>query len=205
MHDCYDWLKDIWLPLLTGGGSVVVGAAAIWVARRSHRLAEDVRTDEKKRDNAAARERYRDQLFRTIEPAVSALLEHRAELNLRRVSGSAEDRNLRSGVVARLRLVDVVVNEEDRKVVKAALDAYRSAVKTEDWYITGTVAGRLAVRLPRLLADDRDVDAMVERFEKEVGDATKQRADLLSGNATTNVEPDEESETDSKDAAPSES
>ncbi|MDR6574333.1 hypothetical protein J2X60_002992 [Curtobacterium sp. 320] len=171
MHDWYDWLKDIGLPTLTGVGSVVVGAVAIVVARQSHKLAVQVRLDESKRDRGAARERYRDQLFRTVEPTVTAMLDHRAEMLSSRRVGTADERNLLSNAIARLRLVLAVVSEHDRPVIDAVVRCYRKASDHTDWRIGAAVAGGLSVVLPSLLTDDHDVARLVADAEKLMPEA----------------------------------
>lgn len=57
MHNWYDWVKDIALPLLTGGGSVVVGVAALRVARRGHELAAEAEQRESRSNRFDARQR----------------------------------------------------------------------------------------------------------------------------------------------------
>lgn len=160
MHDAYDWFADIWLPLFLGLSSVAVGAVAIAVARQSHNLAVQVRKDEAKRDEDAARERYRDQLFRTVEPAVAAVMHHRAALvaqdweTLRKTNGQA-------AIILRLNFIAAIANDEDRKVPKAAIDAYEAAYETDDVpTIVDALAG-IALTLPRLCSDERDVAALV--------------------------------------------
>jgi hypothetical protein len=168
VHDCYDWLKDIWLPLLTGGGSVVVGAVAIWVARRSHRLAEQVRKDEKKRDDAAALERYRDQLFRTVEPAVTALLELRAHFATDLRANRSPDRSAVARVLSRLNVIDAIASDDDRRMVNAVIDAFEEAADTKNPAVLHNVLGGLALKPPRLLSEDRDIDELVETTRKIV-------------------------------------
>lgn len=170
MHDWYDWAKDIGLPLLTGGGSVVVGAVAIYVARQSHKLAVQVRKDEAGREAAAGKERYRDQLFRTIEPTVSALLDHRADIAAGRV-GAADERAGVAKVLGRLNMVDAVANAEDKKMVHAVLSAYEEAAGLKDRAVMTLVLAGLAMGLPRLLEDDQDIAALVLQTEGIVQEA----------------------------------
>ena len=63
MHNWYDWVKDIALPLLTGGGSVVVGLAALRVARRGHELAAASEEREGRLTRFDARQRVATELF----------------------------------------------------------------------------------------------------------------------------------------------
>ncbi|MFJ3027974.1 hypothetical protein ACIPEQ_03950 [Curtobacterium sp. NPDC087080] len=63
MHDWYDWVKDIGLPLLTGGGSVVVGVAALRVARRGHQLAAEADSRESRSRRFEARNRAAAELL----------------------------------------------------------------------------------------------------------------------------------------------
>lgn len=171
MHDWYDWLTDIWLPLLTGGGSVVVGAVAIAVARQSHRLAKQVRADEGKRDEAARRERYRDQLFRTVEPAVTALLDQRGEIRTARRVGTSEDRNAVAKVLGHLNMIEAVANDEDSALVRAVLRAYEAAAQRKDMAVMLFVLGGLAFTLPRLLSEDRDIADLVRQTDNIVQEA----------------------------------
>ncbi|MEK6310118.1 MAG: hypothetical protein V4755_05385 [Curtobacterium sp.] len=83
----YDWFKDFFMPGAAAIGSTLFGLGAVLAARKannaadeSNGLAASVRNDELKREADAAKERYKDQLFRTIEPTITAMLEHRAEL-----------------------------------------------------------------------------------------------------------------------------
>lgn len=171
MHDWYDWLKDIGLPALVGLGSIGVGAVAIVVARQSHELAMQVRQDEGKRDDAAARERYRDQLFRSIEPAVSAILAHRAEiLRVYRINVPSEGL-LRAATVSRLWLVAVVTSESDARLVHASRKALDGSLATGRGDVTAYVLGELSLMLPALLHDDRDVDDLVKQTEEIVSKA----------------------------------
>lgn len=155
------------MPLLTGGGSVVVGAAAIWVARRSHRLAEDVRADEKKRADEAARERHRDQLFRTVEPAVAALLSHRDSIGRPDAPGVVSEPSPVPDVMSRLNFVSAVANEEEQDVIAAVIEVYGVAVKASDPKVKRKVLASLSVALPRLLVDDQDPKDLARKIRSE--------------------------------------
>ncbi|MFK4482552.1 hypothetical protein [Curtobacterium sp. AB7] len=63
MHNLYDWVKDIGLPLLTGGGSVVIGVAALRVARRGHELASAAEEREERSGRFEARQRVAVELL----------------------------------------------------------------------------------------------------------------------------------------------
>lgn len=168
MYDWYEWVKDIGLPLLTGGGSVVVGVGAIYVARRSHKLAEQVRADEAKRDADAARERYRDHLFQTVEPAVTAVLEHRGSLWMSRHLDGPEDRVVGGTTITRIALVHAVADESDLAAVQALNKAFIDANKTGDVRIVLDVLGEMALTLPELLAEPRAIETIVNRAEQMV-------------------------------------
>lgn len=167
MHDCYDWLKDIVLPLVVGAGSVWVGFAAWRVARQSHQLAEQVRNDEANRAKDAARDRYREQLFRIIEPAAAAMLDHSDAIEERRSNGGKAARgsgaNFVSAVMSRLHLLSVVTNAEDEEFVEATIEAYGRALKNDDLDARADLITALALGIARLLDEDRDIEQLVQK------------------------------------------
>lgn len=170
MHDTYDWFTDIWLPALVGVGLIAVGLIAARVARQSNNLAMQVRRDEAKRDEAAARERYRDQLFRTVEPAVATVMDHRAAL----MAGdwqTVHRRGTHAAVIMRLNFISAIANEEDRKVSTAAIDAYEAAAQTDDQSTFKDALAAIALVLPNLCSDDRIVAELVAAL-KDPGAAT---------------------------------
>ncbi|TPG05571.1 hypothetical protein EAH85_12620 [Curtobacterium flaccumfaciens] len=177
----YDVLKDLVVPGLAGIGAVVFGLGAVLaalrsndVAEQSHGLAEQVRGDELKREGDAARGRYRDQLFRTVEPAVTALLDYRAAVLASRGNlSSSEVRNASSNVIARLRLVGVVADEQDRRLVIATLKAMQAAMATNDSAVVRQVLGSLAMLLPDLLSEQRDLDRVVRETNEVVAEAIR--------------------------------
>lgn len=177
----YDWLADLALPALSGIGGIVVGLGAVIVAYHSRNVAADslglaqqVRDDEQEREVAAATDRYRDQLFRTVEPAVAALLEHRAAtLTARGDLSASEVRNAYANVIARLRLVGVVANDQDRQLVMASLRALKEATEMNDVAVLRQVLGALAVYLPDLLSEPRDIDDLVRQTDALVDEAVE--------------------------------
>ncbi|WIB69783.1 hypothetical protein [Curtobacterium sp. MCBD17_026] len=183
----YDWLADMTLPALAGIGGIVVGTGAMVaahaankvaeqsraIAEQSLALAEQVRGDEQRREADAGRERYRDQLFRTVEPAVTALLGHRAEVAAGR---GLADRSTVAEVLTRLQLILAVVNDEDEALIIACLNAYERAVARQDLSVIKFVLGGLALKLPLLLADDRDLAALVQETDGLVEDAIRETA-----------------------------
>ncbi len=171
MHDAYDFFKDIALPAFTAIGSIGVGVIAAFVALQSHNLAVQVRKDEVKRDEAASRERYRDQLFQTVEPAVTALLAHRAQVIEGQRLGTAAERNMLSNAIARLRIVDVVASSEDRPLLRAVINAYQTAAGMRDLQVLRAVLGSLAIILAGLLEEGRDVPELVRQAEEAVQEA----------------------------------
>lgn len=184
----YDVLKDLVVPGLAGIGAVVFGLGAVLaatrandVAEQSHDLAGQVRGDELKREADAARERYRDQLFRTVEPSVSAFLEHRAELMADRRLGTQRELVVRSNAIARLRLVVAVTNADDTKVVNATIKAYRQSVATKDAQIVLGVTGELALVLPALLTEGHDADALAADAAAAVQKTVEREAERLAG------------------------
>lgn len=70
MHDWYDWVKDIGLPLLTGGGSVVVGVAALRVAARGHELAASASEREERSARFETRQRVAVELLDLVRVRV---------------------------------------------------------------------------------------------------------------------------------------
>jgi hypothetical protein len=157
----YEWWNDIGVPTLGAVGSIAVGAGAIVVAYRSHNLAERVRGDEHKREADAARERYRDHLFRTVEPAMAALLDHRAEVARFRRTGARPAREAVANVMSRLNVVDAVANDEDRPMVSAVIATYEAAVDRKDLAVLEYVLGGLAFGLARLVSQARSIPDLV--------------------------------------------
>lgn len=180
MHDWYDWVKDIVLPALVGLGSIAVGAVAIVVARQSHELARQVRQDEAKRDADAEQKRYRDQLFRTVEPAVLAILEHRLLLAefFKPIPGAPKTAAPVSNVMSALNLVDAVANVEDRRVVQAVMETYEEAITRNNFKVLNYVLGGLALGLARLLAEEHNVEGLVAKTNGLVAEAVR---DIASG------------------------
>ncbi|MDT0209036.1 hypothetical protein [Curtobacterium sp. BRD11] len=160
MHDVYDWLKDIGLPTLVGVGSIAVGLVAALVARQSHNLAVQVRKDEAKRDEFAARERYRDQLFRTVEPAIALVMDLRTAL-ITGDQNAFQTRGAHAAVFARLSFISAIANEDDRAVSEAAIDRYEAAAQTSDKEALKRALIAIALALPRLCAADRDPTGLV--------------------------------------------
>jgi hypothetical protein len=168
----YDWLADMALPGLAGIGGIVVGTGAMVAAFASYNLARQVRGDERRREEEAARERYRDQLIRVLEPAVSALLEHRAEMVKSRTVGTPAERNLRSDAMARLKLAQVVASGEERRVVLEAMTAYIASHKTKHWQVMGGTNGELTIYLANILGT-YDADDEVKKIGELVAKQTK--------------------------------
>lgn len=184
----YEVLKDLVVPGLAGIGAVVFGLGAVLaatrandVAEQSHNLAGQVRGDELKREADAARERYRDQLFRTVEPSASAFLEHRAELIADARLGTERELVLRSNAIARLRLVAAVTNVDDTKVVLAVIKAYRGSVQTGNARVVRGVTGQLALILPALLTEGHDADALAADASALLQKQIKKAAERAKG------------------------
>ncbi|UWD83634.1 hypothetical protein NY057_05155 [Curtobacterium flaccumfaciens] len=179
----YDWLKDMTLPALAGIGGIVVGTGAMVAAFTSNKVAEQalalakqVRDDEQERDADAARERYRDHLFRTVEPAITAVLDHRAEIMTTfRISYTAES-VLRSAVLARLWLALSVAETEDARLVKAAQEALSGALATGYADIVASIEGDIVLTLGMLLSEERDVSGLISRTNGLVAAAVAKRA-----------------------------
>lgn len=167
----YAWWSDIGVPALGAVGSIAVGAGAIVVAYRSHNLAERVRGDEQKRESDAARERYHDQLSRTLEPTVTALLAVRAEVISSNQIGTPHETSLGAAVTTRLRLVSSVANPEDEEVAHAAAAEYMKARNTGRSDVLEAVLGALAVTLPALLIDEQDSKELKAEISSMVDDA----------------------------------
>jgi len=168
----YEWWRDVGTPGLSGVGGILVGVGAIVVAARTHALAKQVRNDEQKRDQDAARARYRDHLFRTVEPAVAALLDQRAnDEELRKAKKSSERVRPVTNVMSRLNVLRAIANAEDRQYLDAVIEAYGVAMSASDPKVTSNILASLAVGLPRLLSDDRDVNHLVRATKDLVAEA----------------------------------
>lgn len=182
MHDWYDWVKDIGLPALVGLGSIGVGAVAIVVARQSHELAKQVRKDEAKRDEDAARERYRVQLLSAVESAVAAVLAHRGALWISRDLGGAEDRVVGGTTITRFEMLEAVADQRELRAVLAMNHAFIDANNTDDVRIVLDVLGELALALPRLLAEPPETKNIARRASEWVANA-EAKARLTDGGA----------------------
>jgi hypothetical protein len=174
----YAWWNDIGVPALGAVGSIAVGAGAIVVAYRSHNLAERVRGDEQKRESNAARERYRDQLFRTLEPAIAATLKHRAELFASKSVRAVSSTVLFTNVVARLNLLAAVADDEDQRLVAATQQAYGDAQILGDWNVLADVATDAAINLADLLDDFRYIDDLVSEMDASLREAVDRHVPL---------------------------
>jgi hypothetical protein len=180
-----DFLKDPLLPALYAIGTIRVGIGAIAAADQSNGLAAQVRDDEQQRDAAAAaaaaaRDRYRDQLFRVIEPTVSAMLALRAEIQTSHRVGHPAEALLRSDVISRLSFVSSVATRLDRRVALACLQALNDALSTGRANVTGHVLGILVLLLPELIEEPRDIDGLV----KAAKEATPAAEKLFGGSAS---------------------
>lgn len=173
----YEWWRDVGTPGLSGVGGILVGVGAIVVAARTHALAKQVRNDEQKRDQDAARARYRDHLFRTVEPAVAALLDQRANDEEPDSAKPLERVRPVTNVMSRLNVLRAIANTEDRRYIDAVIGAYGTAIHASDPKAVSDILASLAVGLPRLLSDDRDVDRLIEATEAAVAQALQQPAE----------------------------
>ncbi|MET3452215.1 hypothetical protein [Curtobacterium sp. 1544] len=125
----YDWWKDIGTGLMAVVAALTVGFTTIRVAYGSRELAREVSDREKKRSEAADRERYRDQLLRVIEPAVTSLVTYGNALSASDEPNSVAIRQLRADATARLTLVDAIADERDRYITSAILRDFLEATE----------------------------------------------------------------------------
>lgn len=179
----YEAIKDLVVPGLSGIGSVIFGLGAVLAAGRANDVAEQVRGDEQKREAYAARQRYEDQLFRTIEPTVAAFLVHRSEIATSRTVRTVPEQLLATDVIARLRLVQAVVNENDKPLLDAIIRSYRDAIEANDWEVLVSVTGSLAIQLPALLVEGLNIPATVRVVDALVPDAVAAAAADAGGDA----------------------
>lgn len=182
----YDWLADLTVPGLAGIGGIIVGTGAMVAAFSSFNLARQVREDEQRRERVAEAERYRDQLIHVLEPAVSALLAHRAEMVKLHSVGTPAERNLRSDALARLKLAQVVASKEDRRIVSEVTTAFIASHKTKHWQVMGGTNGELTIYLANILGT-YDADKEVEDIRKVVAKQTKRWVTPPSAGATASV------------------
>lgn len=68
-----------------------------------------------------------------------------------------------SNVMSRLNLLFAVANEEDQKFVAAVIDVYGVALSEDDLKAKSDLLASLAVALPRLLAEKRDIAELVRK------------------------------------------
>ncbi|MBF4626529.1 hypothetical protein [Curtobacterium flaccumfaciens] len=188
----YEWFKDFFLPGFVGIGTTLFGLGAVLAARKANGAADEsngltvaVRADELKREESAARERYRDQLFRVVEPAVTSILAHRAEIMTSYRIGHPAEGILRSEVVSRLWLTAVVTNDTDGRLVDANRKALDDAITTGRGDVTAHVLGDMALMMPTLLQDARDIDALV----KQTGDFVSKAIAVFATPATGSAAP----------------
>lgn len=163
----YEWWTDIGASSLSGLGGVLVGVGAIVVAARTHSLAKLVRDDEQRRDLLAAEVRYREQLFRTVDLAVTALLEFRGQLAAAMYGGQKPVWSAIADVRSRLGMIDAIADADDKRVVRAVLKAFEEAVDVANPAVLHNALGKLAGVLPMVLADDRKIEELVRVVEAE--------------------------------------
>ena len=179
------------MPGLAGVGGIIVGAGAMLaafasntVAGQSFALAQQVRGDEQEREDASARERYRDQLFRTVEPAITALMEHQALWAEPANRGAGSGAGAVANVMSRMLLLEAVATAHDQVFVNAAIDVYGIAIAEPDRQRSSDIVTGLLVGLPKLLFEGRDVDELTRtmrdipaRLQRDAEDAEKEDAE----------------------------
>lgn len=171
----YDVFKDFVLPGITGLGSIAVGVGAIVVAVKSNALAEKVRDDEEDREKDAARERYREQLLRVVEPAVEAMLAHRAEVQTSQLIGYTEEGHLRSTVVTRLFIARTVATREDAQLVDALREVFDNSIASGKALVLVHVLGQMVLGLTMLLDESRDISHEVDLTKTWVAEGEERR------------------------------
>ncbi|TDW69151.1 hypothetical protein EDF51_106135 [Curtobacterium sp. PhB25] len=91
---------------------------------------------------------------------------------------------LRSEVVSRLWLTAVASNVTDAKLVDANREAMDDAIATGRADVTAHVLGEMALMIPTLLHDAREIDELVKQTGKFVSNAIAAFAPPSTGSAT---------------------
>jgi hypothetical protein len=171
----YEWWRDIGTGLMSVAAALALGITTISVAIGSRRLAKKVSDREEVRGERADVERYRDQMVRVIEPAVTALVAYGNAMMATSTPNSKENEQLRADALARLALVDAVANQNDRLITHVInLEFFEATDRSHHPVVRQNVAGRFAGALAGVIAhrdpfEDRlaDVKATLEQEEAE--------------------------------------
>jgi len=152
-----------------------IGITTISVAVGSRRIAKKVSDREEARGKRADAERYRDQLVRVIEPAITALVAYGNAMMASDKPNSKANEQLRADAIARLALVDAIADKNDRYITSVInLEFFEATVPSRHAVVRQNVAGRFAGALAGVIArrepfEDRlaDVKATLDQEEAE--------------------------------------
>ncbi|TDW69150.1 hypothetical protein EDF51_106134 [Curtobacterium sp. PhB25] len=157
----FEWWSPFGTGLLSFTAAALIGATTATVAFRSHLLARRVAATADQQAKSAREDRYRDQLLRVVEPAVSSLVEYGNHVSEAQRVETAGELQLHATTLSRLFLVDAVADESDQEVTQAVVQAFHSLHKTPRWGTRVEVAGRLAGALARLIGRDYEQEEML--------------------------------------------
>ncbi|MDR6574327.1 hypothetical protein J2X60_002986 [Curtobacterium sp. 320] len=190
--DSYEWWRDVGTGSLGVIAAVLTAAATIWVAIRSHNLAKKVaedaaeRADRDRRDAERRAEddradRYKDQLGRVIDSAMTALVAYGNAVT-EGLGWTDEQRQLHAASQARLMLVHATANEHDKPATQAVYEEFHSSGHSARWDVRRSVAGLLAGALANVLARQDSVEtieanvrAFIEQEEKAARERSRAR------------------------------
>ncbi|MCS6559972.1 hypothetical protein NYQ31_16355 [Curtobacterium flaccumfaciens] len=167
----YEWWGDIGTGLLSFISAVVIGGATVAIAVRSHRLAATSARDGEARAARDDAERYRDQLIRVVEPAVSELVLYGNLVNSADRLDTVAELQARASTIARMNLVEAVARERDREVAVAITEVFveGSRVVRFGKFVRVQVAGGMAEALADLLGRQKAHAELVADIRSTVG------------------------------------
>lgn len=168
----YEWWGDIGTGLLSFLAAVVIGGITVTIAIRSHQLARRSAREVKERADRDDAERYRDQLIRVVEPAVTELVAFGNLVDTARRIDTAEERQARAAALSRLVLVDAVAQGKDRELASAISQAFfvGSLVVPWGWVVRVQVAGRLAGALAAVVGKQHTHADLLKDVESTVAE-----------------------------------
>lgn len=157
----FEWWSQFGTGLLNFAAAVLVGGATVAVAWRSHRLAKKVAEEAELRASADAEDRYRDQLIRAVEPAISSLVKYGALAGSNFLNAVDDEGAARSDALSRLLLVDAIAKDDDRRITTEIFRAFEASGFSKWNRARAMVAGRLAGSLAAVIGRQHHPDVLI--------------------------------------------
>lgn len=164
----YEWWRDIGTGLMSVATAAIVGGTTIAVAVRSQRMARSAQDVASSRDEKASVDRYRDQIVRVVEPAVSALVAYGNAVNSSSNPDASENNQLRADALSRVILLKAVANAVDSNAVEAIRKTFASASTHKNKRVRVHVTGRLAEKLAELVSVESSRSELIKSVEGSI-------------------------------------